>query len=338
MGTCDYQKSYTPHDDLDEKELMQLLKQGKTIDQLVPDPGLKSLYVYKTRGPDKLEIFERNNDEIIDYNPEDHYRPPICEIKLRSHTVWEKMYVKFTCTVKGKPHPKVIWYKNMIPIHPFDTDAGHIKITSQYGVHTLEIYRAGLEDAGTYRVSAQNCKGEVSSFATLVVKRYQPGRVGFHNTSFTMSKSFGGHEAEDENDEDKSDKLEDKEKETETADKKQESQHQSYDALIESQKSMEELAVEGKMVEQKKAEEAAEKKKKEEAEKKQHEETEKKKKEDAEKKKKEDAEKKQHEETEKKKKEDAKKKKKEDAEKKKKEDADKKKIEEAEKKKKEEAQ
>merc|ERR1712183_68691 len=93
--------------------------------------------------------------------------------------------------------------KNMIPIHPFDTDAGHIKITSQYGVHTLEIYRAGLEDAGTYRMSAQNCKGEVSSFATLVVKRYQPGRQGWHTMGLKKTFKEGGEESENEKEDDK---------------------------------------------------------------------------------------------------------------------------------------
>ena len=41
-------------------------------------------------------------------------------------------------------------------------------------------FRARLDDSGTYRISAQNCKGEISSFATLVVRRYQPGRMGYH--------------------------------------------------------------------------------------------------------------------------------------------------------------
>merc|ERR1712183_579098 len=142
--------------------------------------------------------FERD-DEILDFDKEATYRPPTCDIKLRSHTVWEKMYVKFTCTVKGKPLPKITWYKNMIPIQPLNDDAGHIKMTSQYGVHTLEIFRTSLEDSGTYRISAQNCKGEVSSFATLVVKRYIPGRKSLYpSKSFDDAKFYGATNFNDE--------------------------------------------------------------------------------------------------------------------------------------------
>merc|ERR1712202_35583 len=181
-----------------EQEIKMMLKQGKSIDRVLPEPFMKSFYVYKTRGPDKLEMFERD-DEILDFDKEATYRPPTCDIKLRSHTVWEKMYVKFTCTVKGKPLPKITWYKNMIPIQPLNDDAGHIKMTSQYGVHTLEIFRTSLEDSGTYRISAQNCKGEVSSFATLVVKRYIPGRKSLYpSKSFDDAKFYGATNFNDE--------------------------------------------------------------------------------------------------------------------------------------------
>merc|ERR1712096_479207 len=77
--------------------------------------------------------------------------------------------------------------------------AGHIKMTSQYGVHTLEIFRTSLEDSGTYRISAQNCKGEVSSFATLVVKRYIPGRKSLYpSKSFDDAKFYGATNFNDE--------------------------------------------------------------------------------------------------------------------------------------------
>ena len=39
-------------------------------------------------------------------------------------------------------------------------------------------HRACLDDSGTYRVSAQNHKGEISSYATLVVRRYDKSRSG----------------------------------------------------------------------------------------------------------------------------------------------------------------
>merc|ERR1712202_11648 len=139
-----------------EQEIKMMLKQGKSIDRVLPEPFMESFYVYKTRGPDKLEMFERD-DEILDFD------------------------------------------KNMIPIQPLNDDAGHIKMTSQYGVHTLEIFRTSLEDSGTYRISAQNCKGEVSSFATLVVKRYIPGRKSLYpSKSFDDAKFYGATNFNDE--------------------------------------------------------------------------------------------------------------------------------------------
>jgi len=222
-----------------EQEIKMMLKQGKSLDRVLPEPFMKSFYVYKTRGPDKLEMFERD-DEILDFDREATYRPPTCDIKLRSHTVWEKMYVKFTCTVKGKPLPKITWYKNMIPIDPMNDDAGHIKMTSQYGVHTLEIFRTSLEDSGTYRISAQNCKGEVSSFATLVVKRYIPGRKSLYpSKSFDDAKLYGATSFNDEDETQTIRKLD--------SDVTKNKMERQSSAVIEykPQKSVEELAEEG---------------------------------------------------------------------------------------------
>uniref|UniRef100_H2YJI6 Uncharacterized protein n=1 Tax=Ciona savignyi TaxID=51511 RepID=H2YJI6_CIOSA len=42
-------------------------------------------------------------------------------------------------------------------------------------------FRCKLEDSGTYRISAQNYKGEISSYATLVVRRYDGSKSGYYD-------------------------------------------------------------------------------------------------------------------------------------------------------------
>ena len=108
-------------------------------------------------------------------------KPPVFEHGIRSHTIWENMTVKFTCRVDGRPTPSVTWYHNMIPIQPELHPAGKYKITERNGINTLEVSRCQIADAGTYRVSVQNFKGELSSYATLVVKRYDSGRYGYYD-------------------------------------------------------------------------------------------------------------------------------------------------------------
>ena len=51
------------------------------------------------------------------------------------------MYVKFTCTIRGTPDPKVTWYHNLIAIEPATLQPGTMRISSQFGVHTLEIFQ-----------------------------------------------------------------------------------------------------------------------------------------------------------------------------------------------------
>uniref|UniRef100_A0A665WL65 Myomesin-1 n=1 Tax=Echeneis naucrates TaxID=173247 RepID=A0A665WL65_ECHNA len=93
-------------------------------------------------------------------------------IKPRSHTVWEKQCVRLHCTVTGWPDPRVVWYKNNVAIDPL-ANPGKYKLESRYNVHSLEINRCDFDDTAQYHVSAMNSKGELSAFASVVVKRFK---------------------------------------------------------------------------------------------------------------------------------------------------------------------
>ncbi|XP_006867356.1 PREDICTED: myomesin-1 [Chrysochloris asiatica] len=111
-------------------------------------------------------------------------------IKPRSHTVWEKQSVKLHCSVAGWPEPRVTWYKNQVPIN-VHTNPGKYIIESRYGMHTLEINACDFEDTAQYRASAMNVKGELSAYASVVVKRYKGefDETCFHAGSSTLPLS-----------------------------------------------------------------------------------------------------------------------------------------------------
>nr|XP_061821648.1 M-protein, striated muscle-like isoform X4 [Nerophis lumbriciformis] len=111
------------------------------------------------------EHFKRMNEDSLLHAPE-------FVIKPRSHTVWEKQCVRLHCTVSGWPDPRVVWYKNNVAIDPL-TNGGKYNIESKYSVHSLEINRCDFDDTAQYRVSAMNSKGELSAFASIVVKRFK---------------------------------------------------------------------------------------------------------------------------------------------------------------------
>ncbi|XP_061778091.1 M-protein, striated muscle isoform X4 [Nerophis ophidion] len=111
------------------------------------------------------EHFKRMNEDSLLHAPE-------FVIKPRSHTVWEKQCVRLHCTVSGWPDPRVVWYKNNVAIDPL-TNGGKYNIESKYSVHSLEINRCDFDDTAQYRVSAMNSKGELSAFASVVVKRFK---------------------------------------------------------------------------------------------------------------------------------------------------------------------
>ncbi|XP_074803883.1 myomesin-2 isoform X2 [Natator depressus] len=99
-------------------------------------------------------------------------RAPEILVRLRSHTVWEKMSVRLYFTVQGFPTPVVQWYKNEELISPA-SEPGKYSIESKYGVHMLEIHRASFDDTATYTAVATNVHGQVSTNAAVVVKRFR---------------------------------------------------------------------------------------------------------------------------------------------------------------------
>ncbi|KAI5627977.1 myomesin-1 isoform X3 [Silurus asotus] len=105
-------------------------------------------------------------------NKDNLMHPPEFVIKPRSHTVWEKQCVRLHCTITGWPEPRAVWYKNNVTIDPM-AHPGKYKIVSSYNVHSLEINKCDFDDTAQYRVSAMNSKGELSAFASVVVKRFK---------------------------------------------------------------------------------------------------------------------------------------------------------------------
>ncbi|XP_069777856.1 myomesin-1 isoform X3 [Narcine bancroftii] len=118
-------------------------------------------------------------------NEDSMLRLPEFIIKPRSHTVWEKQNVKLHCTVSGWPEPRVTWYKNNVPINIY-TEPGKYVIDSKYGVHSLEINNCNFDDTAQYHASAMNAKGELSAFASIVVKRFKAelDDFSFHTARF----------------------------------------------------------------------------------------------------------------------------------------------------------
>ncbi|XP_023598657.1 myomesin-1 isoform X2 [Trichechus manatus latirostris] len=116
---------------------------------------------------------------------------PEFNIKPRSHTVWEKESVKLHCSVSGWPEPRLTWYKNQVPIN-VHANPGKYIIESRYGMHTLQINACDFEDTAQYRASAMNVKGELSAYASVVVKRYKGefDDTCFHARVSTLPLSF----------------------------------------------------------------------------------------------------------------------------------------------------
>nr|XP_008541983.1 PREDICTED: myomesin-2 [Equus przewalskii] len=112
-------------------------------------------------------------------------RAPEILVRLRSHTVWERMNVKLCFTVQGFPTPVVQWYKDGILICQAE-EPGKYRIESKYGVHTLEINRADFDDTATYSAVATNAHGQVSTNAAVVVRRFRGDEEPFHSVGLPI--------------------------------------------------------------------------------------------------------------------------------------------------------
>ncbi|KAM8838104.1 myomesin 1a (skelemin) isoform 1-T1 [Synchiropus picturatus] len=125
----------------------------------------------------RLEV-NKTIDEWTEFrkkmNPDSLTHAPEFIVKPRGQTVWEGQTVKLHCTAAGWPKPRVAWYKNNVLI---DAKARPEKYTIEcnYNMHSLEIRNCDFLDTAEYRVSALNVKGEMSSVATIVIKRFQEG-------------------------------------------------------------------------------------------------------------------------------------------------------------------
>lgn len=71
-----------------------------------------------------------------------------------------------SCALRGRPKPKVMWYKNQMDL---STDA-RFRMFSNHGVLTLEIRKPCAFDAGTYSCRAVNTLGEAESECKLEVR------------------------------------------------------------------------------------------------------------------------------------------------------------------------
>uniref|UniRef100_A0A8D1UD62 Myomesin 2 n=2 Tax=Sus scrofa TaxID=9823 RepID=A0A8D1UD62_PIG len=112
-------------------------------------------------------------------------RAPEILVRLRSHTVWERMSVKLCFTVQGFPTPVVQWYKDGSLICQAG-EPGKYRIESKYGVHTLEINRADFDDTATYSAVATNVHGQVSTNAAVVVRRFHGDEEPFHSVGLPI--------------------------------------------------------------------------------------------------------------------------------------------------------
>uniref|UniRef100_A0A7N9AND9 Myomesin-1 n=1 Tax=Mastacembelus armatus TaxID=205130 RepID=A0A7N9AND9_9TELE len=130
------------------------------------------------------EHFKHMNEDSLMHAPE-------FVIKPRSHTVWEKQCVRLHCTVSGWPEPRVVWYKNNVSIDPL-ANPGKYKLESRYGVHSLEINRCDFDDTAQYHVSAMNSKGELSAYASVVVKsRFHQDSKSHYNADAELEGAPG---------------------------------------------------------------------------------------------------------------------------------------------------
>ncbi|XP_003412010.1 myomesin-2 [Loxodonta africana] len=161
----------------------------RELDQLEEDVRLARSFAQDKL--DKYAIQQMMEDKLAWERPsheERIIRAPEILVRLRSHTVWEKMSVKLCFTVQGFPTPVVQWYKDGSLICQAG-EPGKYRIESKYGVHTLEINRADFDDTATYTAVATNAHGQVSTNAAVLVRRFRDEEP-FHSVRLPIGLPF----------------------------------------------------------------------------------------------------------------------------------------------------
>ncbi|GFY63034.1 ig-like domain-containing protein [Trichonephila inaurata madagascariensis] len=76
------------------------------------------------------------------------------------------------CEVKGRPIPKIRWYKNEAPLEPERGKVDVRKYNSGYGKigSRLRILHVDIHDTGYYKCEATNDKHSVETTGILMVK------------------------------------------------------------------------------------------------------------------------------------------------------------------------
>lgn len=97
-------------------------------------------------------------------------RGPKFLVRLRSHTVFEDTPIKLFTTVEGYPTPVVKWYKDGVIL---DNSLGKYVVGGKAGSHTLEIFKCDTQDTAQYTAVAGNIHGQVSTQASIIVKRFK---------------------------------------------------------------------------------------------------------------------------------------------------------------------
>uniref|UniRef100_A0A3B3D3C5 Myomesin-2-like n=1 Tax=Oryzias melastigma TaxID=30732 RepID=A0A3B3D3C5_ORYME len=129
---------------------------------------MEERYEYKTQARIQEVVKAKMVDKYVREEP--MIRGPQFLVRLRSHTVFENTPIKLFCTVQGFPMPVVKWYRDGVIL---DLSSGKYLVEARGDSHSLEIPKCTTDDTAQYTAVAGNSHGQVSSQASIIVKRYK---------------------------------------------------------------------------------------------------------------------------------------------------------------------
>lgn len=139
-----------------------------------------NLHVQEVRTKEKPlpgPAYERRVREysLIDIWQEPNKGPFFMHV-LRARVLQSGQPVKLSCTVTGRPTPKISWFKGSVDI----TNDENYFTSNNHGVVTLEISRAAVSDTGSYRCHAENSMGSADTTCQLLVQGFASGKYSRH--------------------------------------------------------------------------------------------------------------------------------------------------------------